>query len=142
MGSPLKLGSIPKQFEKIPRFESVTMIWNAAWLLRVQCQQGRIVPNRDSFSYIMQSGAKGDIAGQAAERPDGQARVNPHAECRALVVIEAASVRERPAPQRHSAFLAHLIATREQHPQTRIRRRAEPGEALRAYAATARMVGR
>lgn len=33
-----------------------------------------------------------------------------------------------------SGFLAHLIATKAQAPQTRTRRRAEPGEAISAYA--------
>lgn len=32
-------------------------------------------------------------------------------------------------------FLAHLIAMARQAPQTRLRRRAEPGEAIAAYAA-------
>ncbi len=32
------------------------------------------------------------------------------------------------------AFIAHLIATSAQAPQTRARRRAEPGEAVSAYA--------
>ncbi len=42
--------------------------------------------------------------------------------------------------KRHSAsrpdsgFVAHLIATRTQAPQTRTRRRAEPSEAVSAYA--------
>ena len=48
----------------------------------------------------------------------------------------------RPAPRVESrghyrpsaAFLAHLIATRERVPQTRERRRAEPAEAMLAYA--------
>jgi hypothetical protein len=31
-------------------------------------------------------------------------------------------------------FMAHLIATKAKAPQTRIRRRAEPGEAISAYA--------
>ena len=31
-------------------------------------------------------------------------------------------------------FIAHLIATKAQAPQTRTRRRAEPGEAISAYA--------
>lgn len=31
-------------------------------------------------------------------------------------------------------FIAHLIATKIQAPQTRTRRRAEPGEAISAYA--------
>ena len=30
-------------------------------------------------------------------------------------------------------FIAHLIATRARAPQTRLRRRAEPGEAIAAY---------
>jgi hypothetical protein len=39
-----------------------------------------------------------------------------------------------PPPQRNSApFLAHLIATRHGHPQTRERRRAAPQEAAAAY---------
>jgi hypothetical protein len=45
----------------------------------------------------------------------------------------AASVGQRP----HADFIAHLIATAVQAPQTRTRRRAEPHVALAAY----RMVG-
>jgi hypothetical protein len=41
----------------------------------------------------------------------------------------------RPAGRAHAAFLVHLIATRRELPQTRVRRRAEPGEAARAYRA-------
>jgi hypothetical protein len=33
----------------------------------------------------------------------------------------------------YAGFLAHLIATAEQLPQTRERRRAEPAEAIAAY---------
>ena len=38
---------------------------------------------------------------------------------------------------RHAPFLAQLVATKDQHPQTRERRRAEPDVALAAYRATA-----
>ena len=38
---------------------------------------------------------------------------------------------------RQAQFLAHLIAMKDQHPQTRERRRAEPGEAIAAYRAAA-----
>jgi hypothetical protein len=41
----------------------------------------------------------------------------------------------RPAGRAHAAFLVHLIATRRELPQTRVRRRAEPGEAAQAYQA-------
>jgi hypothetical protein len=34
---------------------------------------------------------------------------------------------------RRADFLAHLIATRDDHPQTRLRRRADATEAARAY---------
>jgi hypothetical protein len=44
---------------------------------------------------------------------------------------------ERFADHREAAFLAHLIAVKDQLPQTRERRRAEPGEALAAYRAAA-----
>jgi hypothetical protein len=41
----------------------------------------------------------------------------------------------RPAGRAHAAFLVHLIATRRELPQTRVRRRVEPSEAARAYRA-------
>ena len=41
-----------------------------------------------------------------------------------------------------AAFLAHLIATTRNLPQTRERRRAEPDTAIGAYAAIARLVPR
>ena len=43
---------------------------------------------------------------------------------------------------RPAAFLAHLIAMRDQAPQTRERRRASPGDATAAYRAVARLTGR
>lgn len=69
---------------------------------------------------------------------DGQAPVSGQ---RALVPVpEIDPVEERPCPlsRRPAApFLAHLIATARGEPQTRDRRRAEPGAAALAYAATA-----
>jgi hypothetical protein len=59
---------------------------------------------------------------------------------RALVpVASVGAAREAPSPgQRSQAdFLAHLIATAGQLPQTRERRRADPQDAVAAYAATA-----
>jgi hypothetical protein len=47
---------------------------------------------------------------------------------------------EVPSGHRQAAFLAQLIATKDQHPQTRARRRAEPGEAIAAYRAAAALV--
>jgi hypothetical protein len=57
-------------------------------------------------------------------------------ESRALIAVEAAAAGDRPLPlTRHPSapFLAHLIATRMQTPQTRARRRAEPEQAIAAY---------
>jgi hypothetical protein len=57
---------------------------------------------------------------------------------RALIAVEPAAPRERTAlPSRYpaAAFLAHLIATRQQAPQTRARRRADVSEVVSAYAA-------
>jgi hypothetical protein len=39
----------------------------------------------------------------------------------------------RPSPRANADFVAHLIATKAQAPQTRARRRAEPGQAVAAY---------
>lgn len=59
-------------------------------------------------------------------------------ENRALVAIDPLSdLSQRPAGYRYAPFLAHLVATKDQHPQTRERRRAEPNDALAAYRATA-----
>lgn len=53
---------------------------------------------------------------------------------RALTVVAAPPPRARASQTRgNAAFLAHLIATNAQAPQTRVKRRAEPAEALAAY---------
>jgi hypothetical protein len=55
---------------------------------------------------------------------------------RALIPLQPlarADLAARDRPQ--ASFLAHLIATDRQLPQTRERRRAEPGDAIAAYAA-------
>jgi hypothetical protein len=59
--------------------------------------------------------------------------------CRSLVVVEPSGLKNAPPSRRLPAasFLAHLIATAQQAPQTRARRLAEPGEASARYAATA-----
>jgi hypothetical protein len=54
----------------------------------------------------------------------------------ALVAVTPARAPDpagRPARRALADFLAHLIATDRQAPQTRSRRRAEPDEAVRAY---------
>lgn len=63
----------------------------------------------------------------------------PAVESRALVVLTPAAAPSEPCGYRQAAFLAHLIATKEQVPQTRERRRAEPGEAIAAYRAAANL---
>ncbi|HMF24313.1 MAG TPA: hypothetical protein VKG24_19630 [Pseudolabrys sp.] len=61
-------------------------------------------------------------------------------ESRALVALEhIASASERQAGHRYTPFVAQLLAVKDQHPQTRERRRAEPNEALAAYRATAEL---
>ncbi len=54
-------------------------------------------------------------------------------ECRALALTAPATAPKPRALPRQAAFLAHLIATEQQAPQTRHRRRVEPSEALAAY---------
>lgn len=61
---------------------------------------------------------------------------------RALTVVAAPAARSTPPLARgDAAFLAQLIATKAQLPQTRARRRAEPEEALAAYRAAAALHG-
>ena len=69
----------------------------------------------------------------SSEAHDAEA---PETQSRALIAVEAAAAGERaPRVTRHPAagFLAQLIATRMQAPQTRARRRIEPGEANAIY---------
>jgi hypothetical protein len=91
----------------------------------------------------------GEINGAASRQTGLPARsaerhaAAPAAESRALVALSpAAAGRETPAHFRQVPFLAHLIAMKGQHPQTRERRRAEPNEALAAYRATVALTGR
>lgn len=60
-------------------------------------------------------------------------------ESRALVALAPpkAAQHETAGSYRPSAFLAHLIATKDLHPQTREHRRVAPHEAIAAYRATA-----
>lgn len=77
-----------------------------------------------------------------AQEPGGATAGQHAAESRALVVVEpaAASADESATTYRPAAFLAHLIAMKDLHPQTRARRRAAPGEAIAAYRATEQLV--
>ena len=59
---------------------------------------------------------------------------------RALVALAAAATAAPLRPHhRQAPFLAQLIATKQQHPQTRERRRAEPAQAVTAYRAAAKL---
>jgi hypothetical protein len=62
---------------------------------------------------------------------------------RALVALTpAAALSKAPEAYRQTPVLAQLQAMKDQHPQTRERRRAEPDEVLAAYRATAALTGR
>lgn len=78
------------------------------------------------------------MSGNETMRPD-DAELNERPLSRALTVIESPA-RIATAPRRDAAFLAHLIATRAQAPQTRARRRADPAEALARYRAVAGLI--
>jgi len=70
----------------------------------------------------------GALTGEAVrhDEPDGS---------RALVAVTPVTktAHEPIASYRPAVFLAHLIATKDQLPQTRERRRAEPNEVIAAY---------
>ncbi len=92
----------------------------------------RVEPTKQAAFEQQMSGFAHQNASEhsAGDRPQG----------RALVATEPAA----PAPvarPRQACFLAHLIATKEQAPQTRERRRAEPTEAIAAYRAVAAITG-
>jgi hypothetical protein len=85
------------------------------------------------------SGIEGSAGGAAASahREDDDAALAPIPSARALIAIAAAPVQAHTtdASQRaHAPFLAHLIATAQQAPQMRARRRAAPDAVMTAYA--------
>lgn len=74
-------------------------------------------------------------------QPPREAPLSPAPASRALTVISTPAPRDAPPqlPRGNAAFLAHLIATKDQAPQTREKRRAAPAEVLAAYRAVARL---
>ncbi len=75
--------------------------------------------------------------------PSGGEPASAHSESRALVAVTPPSAaREGATLHRQPAFLAQLLAIKDQHPQTRERRRATPQEAIAAYRAAAALTGR
>lgn len=82
-------------------------------------------------------GIRASSSGSSGPAPRRQ-RAEPAdrtAPSRALVALApvAAPAGDAGTPYRPAAFLAHLIATKGQLPQTRERRRAEPSEAVHSY---------
>ena len=72
--------------------------------------------------------------------PTQGAETAPAGASRALVALTPMAATYKPSEShRQAAFLAHLIATKGQLPQTRERRRAEPAEAIAAYRAGAKL---
>jgi hypothetical protein len=72
--------------------------------------------------------------------PGGESTSAP-SESRALIALApTAPTAAVPAGYRQAPFLVHLLATKDQHAQTRERRRAEPHEAVAAYRTTAALM--
>ena len=83
-------------------------------------------------------GIGGTAVGPRRAAPERSAPQNAETATRALIPVAPAAPTERCltlARRPAAPFLAHLIATRMQVPQTRERRRAEPEEAIAAYGA-------
>ena len=84
----------------------------------------------------------GPIGTTRSARRAAEAAASEVSESRALVAVEPAAPHAGPRTlTRHPAapFLAQLIATHLQMPQTRERRRAEPSEAIAAYRSVLRV---
>ena len=83
---------------------------------------------------------RGSIAVEAGRSPRSEAAA-PHrakpASARALIPLQPVA-RADASIRPQAGFLAHLIATDGKLPQTRERRRAEPADAIAAYAVAGR----
>jgi hypothetical protein len=94
------------------------------------------------LNRLMRCGRKNSIHHRWAVPDPGQPTElecdAPVTESRALITLAPMIESfEGKIAYRHTPFLAQLVATKQQHPQTRERRRAEPDVALAAYRATA-----
>jgi hypothetical protein len=86
----------------------------------------------------------GEISREASRQSEPAPRgssepapAEPSASSRALVALTPpAPFRQAPEAYRQAPFLTHLLAVKDQHPQTRERRRAESNDVLAAYRAT------
>jgi hypothetical protein len=85
------------------------------------------------------SAIRGSIVGPVGRAPRESTAAPRDArtsESRALIPLQPIARGDTPLHTRtQAAYLAHLIATKEKAAQTRERRRAEPTEAIAAYAA-------
>ena len=89
------------------------------------------------------SGLRSAAAKRSGSFAGGATLHDAPGDSRALMVTAVAETARPPiASYRPAAFLAHLIATKDQLPQTRDRRRAEPREAIAAYRAIAALTAR
>jgi hypothetical protein len=79
-------------------------------------------------------------AGRSSAATEGPDRPAPQARLPVIPIVPAAG-HARAAGRPAAAFLAHLIATAAQMPQTRERRRAEPDAAAAIYAGASRISG-
>src|SRR5262249_33300490 len=116
------------------------MIWKAAELarrLRPPSCNTRIRPNPGQEAPMSSQGrAEIPDSGQPHDRASQfVGRTSVPASGRALVPTTASPLSEPPVASRpaSAAFLAQLIATAQQAPQTRARRRAEPEHARAVY---------
>jgi hypothetical protein len=75
--------------------------------------------------------------GERTASPESSAEIGAADQARALVPLTPNASQETSSQRPSADFLAHLIATAGQMPQTRERRRVDPQDAIAAYASTA-----
>jgi hypothetical protein len=99
------------------------------------------VPNRDSLMLFRGIDKVAERQTGFTPQGDEPAPAEPIEASHALVALTPPTP---PPPQtfRQAPFLAQLLATKGQYPQTRERRRVEPQEALSAYRAAAALIER
>jgi hypothetical protein len=101
-------------------------------MLRIERTQGTADV---TANFARRPPAAKPVAGSSADDADAKAKPGSAALVPILPTRPRATSAGSQLSRPDSSFLAHLIATAEQVPQTRRLRRAEPQEALSAYAA-------
>ncbi len=127
-----------KEFDKEPGLTGFSAFFAHGTALATTKADNKLLSRNETVHAARRNQESDDPAGGFHAARAAPSPAEPAAPNRALVAVTpVAETREPLTVYRQAAFLAQLLAIKDQHPQTRERRRADPEVAIAAYRATA-----